>query len=548
MSLAGFHQRTVLVGGRSHQSVLPKGVGNCSGLGSSENPIWRDANRIGADLAHLQLITMKPPQRAVTKLSLECALKGSLPIAATAQALQTQNGNRVARKLAWQGFRRLVSGNHVLAWADQAVVSATSFLALILIGRWTEPSQLGAYAIGGSILALLLAAQESLITRPYSIQLHRPLGTPTEHAFSSLLLSFLLSVVGIFVLSAAALALSAFGAHRGSVEITWALAGTVPFVLMREFARRFAFAHLKMFQALMVDVAVAALSVASLGWLGWTGRLSAVTAFGAVGISCGIGAIGWLYLARAEFAFRLGHVRATLKQSWVLGKWLFSSQLAVQAQGYMTYWLSLVIAGATVTGIYTACVSIVSFANPLLFGFFNILTPRSVRTFRKEGGAGLRRQAAWDSALLAGVMTPFCVLVFLVGEDVMRFLYPGPAYTGNGDVLVVIALATLAAAIGAPASNALASAERGPAVASVTTATAALNLVLVWWFMTNGGLLGAAYGILIAEAIGSLGRWIAFLALVPELSTHRPDPDTSSPAQTVRVRLTEPNSPGGTLS
>src|SRR5207302_7290252 len=132
--------------------------------------------------------------------------------------------------------------------------------------------------------------------------------------------------------SATALIVSAFHAHRELVATTWALAGTIPFVLTREFARRFAFAHLKMSQALIVDVAVAALNIVLLGWLGWTGQLSAVTAFAAIGVSCGIATIGWLYQARSELAFGLRQVRPTLQQSWALGKWFLSGQLAVQAQ------------------------------------------------------------------------------------------------------------------------------------------------------------------------------------------------------------------------
>jgi O-antigen/teichoic acid export membrane protein len=338
----------------------------------------------------------------------------------------------------------------------------------------------------------------------------------------------------MFVLSVTALALSTLGAHRELVAITWALSGTIPFILMREFARRFAFAHFKMFQVLTVDLAVAVLNGTMLGALGWTGQLSAVTALGAVGFSCAIGAIGWLYLVRTEFAFRLGQVRGTLKQSWVLGKWFFSCQLALQTQGYMTFWLSMVIAGATVTGIYTACMSIVAFANPLLYGFLNILTPRSVRALRTEGGAGLRRQAAWDSLLLAVVMTAFCVIVLLVGEDVMQHLYPGLEYKGNGHILTVLAFAALAAAIGAPASNALASAGHARAVAGMVTVTAVLSVILIFWLMTNWGLLGAAYGVLIAEVVGSLERWIAFLQLVPEFGRPQPEPDRYSQTQTVR--------------
>ena len=85
------------------------------------------------------------------------------------------------------------------------MVSATSFLALIMLGRWTDANQLGAYATAVSVLALLLAAQESLITRPYTIQMDRLPGAPAEHAFSSLVLSILFSAVAMCVLTAAAL-------------------------------------------------------------------------------------------------------------------------------------------------------------------------------------------------------------------------------------------------------------------------------------------------------------------------------------------------------
>jgi O-antigen/teichoic acid export membrane protein len=428
---------------------------------------------------------------------------------------------------------RLISGSHVLAWADQAVVSATSFVALIMIGRWTDASQLGAYAIGSSVLALLLAAQESLITRPYSIQLNRPVGTPAEHAFSSLILSFLVSAAAVLLLTTAALALDAFDVRPKWTSIVWLLAAATPPVLTREFARRLSFAHLRLRQVLMLDLAVSALNVVALVSLGFTGRLSAVTAFAALSLSCGVGAAGWLYLARAQFAFRLSHIGATLKQSVGLGKWLLSGQLALQVQGYMTYWLSTVLAGVAVTGIFTACMSIVSLSNPALFGFYNILTPKSVHALRAGGPAGLRRQAALDSLLLAAVMTCFCIFVALAGQQVMDILYPGAEYTGNGHILVVLALAALAAAIGVPASIALASAERARAVAVVMIATAGLNVTLVWSLMANWGLLGAAYGMLIAEAVGALGRWLVFLVLVSNVRTQRPDADGHEPTQTL---------------
>jgi O-antigen/teichoic acid export membrane protein len=414
----------------------------------------------------------------------------------------------------WAARFNRVLGAHAWGWTDQAIVSATNFLVLIMLARWTDVSELGSFAIGNSVLALLLATQESLITRPYTIQLYRPLGTPAEHAFSTFLLSLALAAAATLILGGAGLALHAFGADRQAFAIALTLAAVAPFVLLREFARRFAFAHLTLFRVMLLDLGVALFTLLSLAWLGWMGKLSAATAFMAAGLSCGLGGLAWLYFTRRELAFRLGQVRPTLKQSWGLGKWLFCGQMAMQSQGYITYWLSLVIAGTMATGIYTACMSIVAFANPLLFGFYNILIPKSVRTLKTGGNAGLVRQAGLDAGLLAAVMSIFCLVIFFAGEPLMITLYHGPEYAGNGHILTVLTVSALAAAVGVPASIALASAERARAVAAVTAVSAVLSVVLVWLFMSRWGLLGAAYAVLIAEIIGSGGRWLAFLMLV----------------------------------
>jgi hypothetical protein len=91
-----------------------------------------------------------------------------------------------------------------LVSADQAVVSGASFLTTI--GRFAFPSELGLYSLAASLLISLFCIQESLITLPYTVQRHRPIGTPAEYAGSSLALS----VLALLVLAAGALGISMF--------------------------------------------------------------------------------------------------------------------------------------------------------------------------------------------------------------------------------------------------------------------------------------------------------------------------------------------------
>lgn len=440
------------------------------------------------------------------------AVKLRVGIAATRQALWTGPGRPDLAVPGWRSLVQLLSRGPAVACADQAVVSATSFLTLIMLARWTDAEQLGYFAIGISIIGVTLAIQHALVSLPYAIQRHRPPGSAGEHAFCCLLHSGLFSASAMILLALAALGLTALGAHQETVHMAWALAALMPLVAAKEFAREFALARLAWQRALVLDVAAAAIQLAAIVWLGATGRLSPLTAYGAMGLSCGIAALGWFCLSRSDFAFRLGQLRTTLRQNWELGRWLFLSRSAILVQGYSTYWLSMLVAGAAVTGVYAACMSVVAFANPVLLGLYNFFVPKSVLAWKDGGIAGLRQRAIGDSLLLGAAMGSFFVLVLFAGEEVLRLLYPGEAYQGHGLTLAILTLGTLVAALGIPAANALASMERPRPLAGVAGVSAFLNVILVWWLIGEWGLLGAAAAVVAANVVGTLGRWTIFLA------------------------------------
>jgi O-antigen/teichoic acid export membrane protein/tRNA A-37 threonylcarbamoyl transferase component Bud32 len=410
---------------------------------------------------------------------------------------------------AWATWR-----THVFAALDQAVVSGTAFLTTVLVGRWTFPSELGIYSIGFSLLASLLAFQDSLILLPYTIQRHRPSGTAAEHAGSSLMQSGLLSALAIVMMAAAALGMSAIDAEPKLTAMIWAMAAVVPFALLREFGRGFAFARLDTAKALVLDAAVATTQLGALGWLGLTGWMSATTACAALGVACALPSVAWLWFARAEFAIQPNRMREAIRQSWGLGKWLCAGQITVSVQGYATYWLLPLLLDFTATGVFAACMSIASLANPLVSAFRSTLTPRAVLAFKEGGGAKLWRQAIRDSLLLGAALTLFCLAVMLGGELAIGLLFHGQGYSGHGHIITVLAVGVMMAAVGSTASNALACMERPRAIVWAALVGAVLTIVLVWSSARAWGLIGAAYGLLGGNAAGALARWFAFFAVV----------------------------------
>lgn len=430
----------------------------------------------------------------------------------------------------WLRLLASKSAGFLLGCADQAIVSLSNFAALVMVGRWTDLNQLGAYAVGFSVLALSLAMQEALVSRPYTIQLHRPLGTKAEHAFNALALSVLIGVLLTVVFGALALLLTVFYAESGLIQIVWALAAALPFVLLREFGRRFAFAHLDSFVAVKIDFATAILMVGAIGALGMAGELSAAKAIIAVGAACALPMLAWLYTARARFAWSVRKLGPALRQSWSLGKWFLSGQLAVQAQGYIVPWLALVLAGAASTGVYAACASVVAFANPLIYGGCNVLTPKYVALLKESSVSTLRRRVVCGSLLIGAAMAAFSILVLIFGDWVMRILYQGAEYTGHTEILGILSVAALVAVVGVPASLALAAAEHARTHASIKVVGAILTVLLVSALLPEWGIRGVTYGILVAEAIVSVAQWMAFVMLVrgPRGSRRIPTPSAAT--------------------
>jgi O-antigen/teichoic acid export membrane protein len=148
-------------------------------------------------------------------------------------------------------------------------------------------------------------------------------------------------------------------------------------------------------------------------------------------------------------------------------------------------------------------------------GLSNIFAPRAALAFKEGGAARLRREVTRESRLLGLAMALFCIVVLFAGEHVMRLLYHGKEYEGNGHTVTVLVLAVLAGGVGMPAFNALASVERARESFWIGAFGGILTVALVWCLVPRWGLLGAACGFLAGTAIRAAGRWVAFLALVP---------------------------------
>ena len=411
-------------------------------------------------------------------------------------------------------LRRVASvlrpGMRTMACLDQAVVSATNFLPLFLIARISGPAEAGAFALAWSLVALTLAAQEALVTRPYAVRIGRRPASRTA-TFDAVILSAVIAAVLAVGLAGGLSAL--LQAESAYAPVALAILMAVPAMLVRELGRRHALAQERVGQALLLDVVVAVVMLSALLGVTVAGALSAVTALSAVAAANAAAGLLWLWRVRQQLRTRARGLQSSAAYSWKLGRWLLVGQVALQVQGYGTYWLIASVSGPAATGLFAACLSIISLSNPVVFGVANILTPACIRAMRTDGRAGLIRQSARHAIGIGLFMSAFLAVVFWGGEWIMEMLYPRPEYRGQSVILSMLAVAALAAAVGVPASMALASVERVRPVAFVMSVTAVATMLLVGAMSLVWGLWGAAVGVLIAECLGSVARWTALIVV-----------------------------------
>jgi O-antigen/teichoic acid export membrane protein len=291
------------------------------------------------------------------------------------------------------------------------------------------------------------------------------------------------------------------------------LVPVVPLVLLRDFARRFAFAHLRMGTALVLDSFVAVVQISGIVMLLKTGRLNAVSTFVVMGIAAGIGGATALLFMKAHFSPRVTLLRSALATHWTYGRWVLAATSMTIAQGYLMHWLLAFTTGTVDTGVFAGCMTLVLVVNPLLKAIGNLLEPKAARSIVERGPQHLRRMI-WHLCLVLGaVMLVYFALLLFAGGWLVSLIYTGSEFTGRGHLVAVLALSVLASAMGVPVSHGLRAMDRpdlnfrAAAVSLLMTLLAGLALVPQY------GMLLGAYALLFGILGGTLVRIWLFVRL-----------------------------------
>jgi O-antigen/teichoic acid export membrane protein len=442
----------------------------------------------------------------------------------------------VARFIQW-GSRSFTAlgGLHgrraALALMDQLIVAAANFLTIVLVGRIAGPKDLGLFALMMTVYFLLLAVQETLVSIPYTMFAVQLKGVRhRQYSGAALFQSTAWSACVGVMLAIIAISLFSFGGDANLASVIAAFALVSPLWLLREFGRRYLFAHLHVSKVMVMSIVGGSAQLIILGVLAYSGRLSAATALFAIGVGNGIAGFGWLWFSRAEFQFNRRRWLYFARKNWIFGRWLLVCQgMTILGQNTMP-WLVWFWLGPTATGLFAACDTIIRFSNPVIVSLLNVFTPRIAVAYNDGGKAELNRIVWKATALLTLVLVAFCIGLAVAGEWLLNRSF-GNSYAGYWSTLVVLGINQVVGKFGIPHGGALWLLQRVNVNLLAHGVNFVASLIVAPLLLHYYGSLGAALALLsgsLAYSAVTVGFYLAeisdgepgsFIAMSPAMSS-----------------------------
>lgn len=396
----------------------------------------------------------------------------------------------------------------LLSVFDQGIVSGTNFVTSVLIGRLCSQSELGVYYLALSVWVFVRGVQDQLVLAPYMIYCPRRSGGGlASYLGSSLVHNLLLTLLVVGGLTGLAVGIAGGYGPAGLATTSWVLLGTIPFLLLREFVRGFAFSHLKLGLALLIDVVVSAGQIGGLLLLAWSGRLTIANVYAVIGGACAVASLGWLLLRSQPILIERRAVVADWWHNWVFARWALACHLFTSVTPFVMPWVVAFAAGEAATGQLAAATTIIGLANVVVMGLANYLSPKAAHAYGSGGTRELAGVLRKTMLLFAVTLGGFALLTTIAGEQLVVLVYGG-GYAGSGLLVTLLAFGMLASSAGITAGNGLWAMERPSANLRADVASFVVSIVATILLVPPFGVLGAALVTLIASVVdASIRGW-----------------------------------------
>jgi O-antigen/teichoic acid export membrane protein len=401
----------------------------------------------------------------------------------------------------------------LLSWAkkgsfavlDQGLFAGANFLTNILLARWMEPTQYGAFAIAHSVFLLLASFHAAVLTEPMLVF------GPGKYAekFKKYLGILFYGHCGITGAIAVILLVTAMVfRHLGSQDIAGALMGlsiSAPFILLMSLARHAFYVRVQPQWAATGGGIYVALLLAGISGLYLGQWLSPALALVAMGIASLAVSLWLSTILRPQWRSVGSNLApaAVLRDHWGYGHWSASAVVLMWFPNniyYVTVPIWVGLDGAAALRVIT------TFVMPILnifVGVSNLLFPVLARQVRLGNASTFYLTVRRVLKLLATASIVYFLLLLTLRGSLLNWLY-GDKYQNVADLLLVMGLSPFSYTVIFVLGTALRAIQHLHQIVWCYTISSLVSLTVGFWLMTSWGVLGATLALVISTAITAI--------------------------------------------
>jgi len=395
--------------------------------------------------------------------------------------------------------------NGIWGLADQALISVTNLVTMVLLARVLGPEGFGAFALAYTGLLFANSLQGALVVQPHNVLGASRDGDSYVRYTTSTAIGQLAFLGGAALLTLVA-AITVHWLGRDAV-LLFALVPAIIAWQLQEFIRRVLYTEERLSAAFINDLVSYGGQAVAIVTLWRFERLTGPMALLVLAATSALASAGGIWQVRGSLgrAFDVGELR----QNWHHGKWLAGGQIGYWLSTQAYTFLAAAMLGATAAGALKASQILMGPLTVLLASIGSVAPTRLTRVFNQHGHAGLREQVRTMYLVMIPLTGSYCLIVTLAAEPLLRLLY-GAQYDGYANVTRLIAAYYLVSSGALIVSAALRVNGLTRPIFVAYTGASVTSLLVGWLIISVAGVEGAVLGMIVSAVILNVVVWRAF--------------------------------------
>jgi O-antigen/teichoic acid export membrane protein len=397
-------------------------------------------------------------------------------------------------------MRASLRGANLYGLADQALISATSFLTLLVLARALSVSAFGAFALAYTGLLFVNGLQSALVTQPHNVLgAARRDDAYARFTAATLIVALMFLVAMALVLFAVGLAVLQISSDAG--ELLLAMVPATIAWQLQELTRRILYTEGRLKAAFFNDAVAYGGQALGIVVLWRADVLDGPNALYVIAASSTIGAV--IGFGQIRQSFTRTFDRSDLAPHWHFGKWLAAGTVGYGISSNVYFYAAAVLLGASASGELKASQLVLGPLNVVLIFLATVLPIRLSQTLAFAGEAAFWARLRRMLTLTAPVIALYCLLASIFATPLLDLLYGG-RYPDAQVLVALFAVYYFLVYLGGLATAALNAKQQTRPSFNAYFVGAASAIILVWPFIEAWGVNGGAIGMIASVALSDL--------------------------------------------